>query len=136
MKFPEIFKNLLIAIVCYLILFYTFQFINPGLSWYQQSLLVGLFVLAATFKFMPGTISKKFTLGIVSVFMAFVLSFMYSNIAAWYASDLCYSYISQKMEKERIENRLESNGLPTVVNLTDQCASEYLPFPWFSKPKS
>lgn len=131
----NVFKYVGLSIVAYLFLFYLSQLINPPISWLLQNLIVTFIIIIGIFKLVPGNPLKKISLGIVSIFIAFTISFIYSNIALGYASDLCSNFITQKMEKENIENKIDANGFPTVVNLTDQCAGDYLPFPWFSKPK-
>lgn len=135
MKISKEIKYIGISIFTYLFLFYLIQFINPPISWYTQALITAVAVVLGSMKLVSGDHLRRFSLGIVSIFMAFVISFIYSNLAAWHASDLCSSYIAKKMDIENIENKLDSNGLPTIVNLKEQCASEYLPFPWLSKAK-
>lgn len=129
-------KTSLVLILGYLLFFTIFQFLNLPLEWYQQNLLAAFILFLASFWFIRGKTLVKIAITLISLFIAFILSFIYSNLAVWHASNLCSSYVKQQMLNEGIENTVEPNGLPTIVNLTDQCANDYLPFPWFSKPKT
>lgn len=130
MRFPI--RSIFIGVFFYLLLFYSFELFKFGvdLGWLGLSGLTTVISFTLVYFIVTGNILKKMLFAFVAILIAFIISFIYSNIEYMYASGRCNDAIYGVGKKDIEVDLTEKNGFMKSWNSIERCANNLLPFPW------
>ncbi|NMB56870.1 hypothetical protein GYA19_02955 [Candidatus Beckwithbacteria bacterium] len=127
-------KPVLWGIFFYLSFFYLVESTNViKTNWLNLSAFSALPTFILVYFLTKKRFFEKILLAFLTIILAFSLSFIYSNLAYFEASAICSKALKKEYPELVENNPIEANGFNRFWNLTEKCANNLLPFPWFRK---
>lgn len=95
-------KWLLSGAVIYFVIFLLEQFspLPEFISWWTAVGIISILIFSYIFTKIQAVTLTKVVYAVLSVFIGFIISFVYTNIALWHAEKLCRPLVEAKYEIE------------------------------------